>query len=538
MSQDEDSDGSSSLPDGLPGGSTLSFLPVTTKSPRCSAPKQSDNDSDSDDESSSSPIGIPGGANDFEALSFLPITTGTTLTANDNGNDSDSSSTSSTPMGVPGGGDDFETLSFLPTTTTTNAPNAQNDDDSDDSSSSSSSVPQGVPGGGDSFETLSFLPTTTTTTATTTTASAYRGVVGDRDQMTALTEGEGSHSDSDSNSNSAENETVDVPGGGAKVEFVPMAAAPHPNRQRVSQIAASGPRSGQNVVTFAAPKSEGVGHMQMVSYHSEDDDSDAESSSPTPTGVPGGGSDELIFMAPTESKQPENSRMTGSRLPYGLHEVHNRQSHRSVHSAEAQKPKLSVAKTAAPRSSAMSRMDAPRPSLAAAHSAQNEKVSDRLKRRRSREQEQGHWDLVYMTSSPLICRIDFDDKKKRKKKKDKKENDKKMEVLELLDVAKECDLFMGVLNAAERQLVVVHEIATTGNLIKAMAHGVRILHYSGPLRTDLSLSLSTVHTLTVARSLSEIYGHSVYTLSVSLPLCRCVVCICSLHSVYCHDDMV
>merc|ERR1719464_1811652 len=73
-----------------------------------------------------------------------------------------------------------------------------------------------------------------------------------------------------------------------------------------------------------------------------------------------------------------------------------------------------------------------------------------------------------MTSSPLVCKTDFENNK-----------NSKLVPLELLDVSRETEEFMSVLRAADRQICVVHEIATSGNLIKAMSHGCRILHYSG-----------------------------------------------------------
>ena len=109
--------------------------------------------------SSSIPDGVPGGS----TLSFLPVIAGTSTvhsaaTNDDDGGDSDSSSSSSVPMGVPGGGDDYETLSFLPMTTTTAAANSPSksmpvdlpkvDEEGVDESSDDDESAVGLPGGG------------------------------------------------------------------------------------------------------------------------------------------------------------------------------------------------------------------------------------------------------------------------------------------------------------------------------------------------------------------------------------------------------
>ena len=111
----------------------------------------------------------------------------------------------------------------------------------------------------------------------------------------------------------------------------------------------------------------------------------------------------------------------------------------------------------------------------------------------------------------MLLHQDFGDKKKSKSK-------ETIMALELLDVSRETEEFMAVLRAADRQICVVHEIATSGNVIKAISHQCRILHYSGHgfpsyLAFEDENSIGDTHMLrdTALRYISEMQLEFVFT---------------------------
>eukprot|EP01084_Bolivina_argentea_P295967 509673_1 len=71
------------------------------------------------------------------------------------------------------------------------------------------------------------------------------------------------------------------------------------------------------------------------------------------------------------------------------------------------------------------------------------------------------WDIVYLTSSPLVFGSD------------------PYKPLDQLDISGERDAFFATLKASKQKLRVIHKTATTSNIIAAVTGGCRCIHYSG-----------------------------------------------------------
>ena len=441
MADDSDSDSSDF---GIPGAGALSFLPVQQQQHNKNENKDDENkldlSTDSDSSSSSEPGSLPGGGD--STLSFLPVQRQQQQQQQNIQEDNDSSSESSSfdSNDVPGGSN---AISFVPVTNTNTDNNNNNDDnDSDTSSSSSDDDSDDLPGGSNA---ISFVP------------------------VNNNNDNNNNNNDSSSSSSSDDDDDT-LPGGGNTLHFLPTNTNTRNNRMRNDD--------NNNSMSFDS-KLEG-GHMNMLSYN-EDPDSD----------------DQMISYSNNNSNNNNRNKNNNigvlNRIESGIVDNNidtnnnNKINHISSYSNDevnyddspSPKPRISLAKTMKTAKNV--------PKI-----HRKVRSSTLTETRKKQKENNAVWDLVYMTSSPLVCVADFDvmngDKNKNtfsnntynRNNIDDDDNKKnKIIALELLDVSRETEEFINVLRSADKQLCVVHEIATSGNLIKAMAHKCKILHYSG-----------------------------------------------------------
>jgi len=359
--------------------------------------------------------------------------------------DKSDSESSSIPTGVPMGG----ALTFLPV----NAANAVQSDHKESASDSDSSTPTGLPGGGDNAH-LSFVAVDPNNNAPV----------------------------SPSESSSSSSSVVGLPGsGGTALTFV------------------------QTNLNNNGNNDDGDGHHKQAAL----DESSSDSDSPTPEGLPGGGN-QLTFLSANASKEPARVDSENRLNIIAYDEQPDTSASLSMDtgdeaSAEEITPKMSMSKTMkAPYAYAHAHHGVPAVAHRKVHSST---LADARKHHEEKMQEQdsAQWDIVYMTSSPLVCGSDFEAQQPKLKPNTpplrmsrsaqssdshshnnnssshngKSEAASSLMALELLDVSLECEEFMNVLRSSGRELCVAHQTATTGNLIKAMTHKCNVLHYSG-----------------------------------------------------------